>query len=155
MITPLRLMPATCFKPSRHSVKRSIGPKGRDIGRLWLGCGTPTKAILIIGARLNRRERLKAGFAPASNPPHALKGRYMSLYKYGAYLQQSQDASFDAVHRPGAVPPHSGIYRCPGCGREVVAEEGRQLPPQNHHQHTLQQGDVRWQMIVYADHRAK
>lgn len=79
----------------------------------------------------------------------------MALYKNGQYLTKSEDAAFDAVHKPGQTPPHSGIYRCRGCGREVVAEEGRQLPPQNHHQHTTQQGDVRWQMIVYADHREK
>ena len=80
----------------------------------------------------------------------------MALYKYGEYLTKSEDASFDAIYKPGQAPPHSGIYRCMGCGREVVAEEGRQLPPQNHHQHDIkQQGDVRWQMIVYADHRPK
>jgi hypothetical protein len=79
----------------------------------------------------------------------------MALYKYGAYLTESQDASFDSTHKPGATPPHSGIYRCMGCGREIVAEEGRQFPPQNHHQHSTQQGAVLWRMIVYADHRPK
>lgn len=79
----------------------------------------------------------------------------MALYKYGQYITKSEDASFDAIHKPGQAPPHSGIYRCLGCGREVVAEQNRQLPPQNHHQHTTEQGDVRWQMIVYADHREK
>lgn len=79
----------------------------------------------------------------------------MALYKNGDYLTQSSDAAFDQTYSPGNVPPHSGIYRCDGCGREVVAEEGRQLPPQNHHQHTSTQGTVRWRMIVYADHRAK
>jgi hypothetical protein len=79
----------------------------------------------------------------------------MALYKYGAYLGESQDSVFDAVYSPGTVPPHSGIYRCMGCHREVVAEEGRLLPPQNHHQHTTSQGSIRWRLIVYADHRPK
>jgi len=79
----------------------------------------------------------------------------MALYKYGNLLTQSQDAAFDAVHTPGQIPPHSGIYRCVGCGREVVGEHGRTLPPQNHHQHTVQQGAIRWRMAVYADHNPK
>ncbi|REF88086.1 hypothetical protein DES32_1727 [Methylovirgula ligni] len=79
----------------------------------------------------------------------------MALYKSGAYLTQSDDAAFDKEYSPGTAPPHSGIYRCMGCHREVVAEEQRALPPQNHHQHTPSQGTVRWKMIVYADHSPK
>jgi hypothetical protein len=79
----------------------------------------------------------------------------MAMYKNASYLTQVQDAVFDEDHKPGAVPPRSGIYRCTGCGREVVAEESRELPPQNHHQHTTAQGSIRWRLIVYADHRPK
>lgn len=79
----------------------------------------------------------------------------MAIYKSGAYLTQSQDAAFDAEHEPGGAVPHSGIYRCMGCGREVVAEESRKLPPQNHHEHSSAQGKIRWRMIVYADHKPK
>jgi len=79
----------------------------------------------------------------------------MALYKYGAYLTQSQDASFDLEHAPGSKPPHSGIYRCGGCGREIVAEQNRQFPPQNHHAHAVNQGPIRWRMVVYADHQPK
>ena len=46
----------------------------------------------------------------------------MALYKYSQYLTASTDSAFDAEYKPGATPPHSGIYRCLGCGREVVAE---------------------------------
>jgi len=35
----------------------------------------------------------------------------MALYKQVEYLTKSEDAAFDAVHKPGQVPPHSGIYR--------------------------------------------
>jgi hypothetical protein len=79
----------------------------------------------------------------------------MAIYKNGNNLQQSQDGSFDTVHEPGAAVPHSGIYRCTGCGKEIVAESARQFPSQNHHQHMPLRGAIRWQMIVYADHEPK
>lgn len=74
----------------------------------------------------------------------------MALYKNGNYLQQSTDAAFDAVHQPGSPTPHSGIYRCEGCGHEVASNAGNPLPPQNHHQHGAAQGAIRWRMIVYS-----
>lgn len=67
----------------------------------------------------------------------------MALYKNGNYLTESNDKAFDAEHKPGQIPPHSGIYRCMGCGREIVAEEAKIFPPQNHHQHTQLQGHIR------------
>jgi hypothetical protein len=76
----------------------------------------------------------------------------MALYKYGQYFAKSADDSFDKAYRPGMAPPHSGIYRCIGCGREVVGEAARTLPPQDHHQHTTAQGEIRWRMIAYANH---
>jgi hypothetical protein len=79
----------------------------------------------------------------------------MALYSNGNYLTQSSDAAFGVEHSPGAVTPHSGIYRCTGCGREIVSEENKPMPPQNHHQHTYAQGAIRWRMIVYADHKPK
>jgi hypothetical protein len=36
-----------------------------------------------------------------------------------------------------------------------VAEQSRQFPPQNHHQHNGSQGQIRWRLIVYADHEPK
>ena len=76
----------------------------------------------------------------------------MALYKLTNYIQQSNDASFDAEHTPGSATPFSAIYRCMGCNREVVSEAHKPLPPQNHHQHTPAQGPIRWKMIVYAIH---
>jgi hypothetical protein len=78
----------------------------------------------------------------------------MALYKNGQYLTKSEDAAFDKEYDPGSIPPHSGIYRCTGCRREVVAEESRSLPPQNHHQHPGYT-PVKWKLAVYADHREK
>jgi hypothetical protein len=77
----------------------------------------------------------------------------MAMYKHLVYLQAVQDAVFDQVHQPGFAAPLSGIYRCEGCGLEVASNQGQPLPPQNHHQHTPQQGPIRWRLIVFADHR--
>ena len=79
----------------------------------------------------------------------------MALYKEKTYLTESSDAVFDKVYKPGETPEHSGIYRCMGCHKEVVAEESGKLPPQNHHEHTTAQGAIRWKLIVYADHKPK
>jgi len=79
----------------------------------------------------------------------------MALYKNGNFLTQSQDLVFDTDHPPGSTTPHSGIYRCMGCGREIVSETEKPMPPQNHHQHSQGQGAIRWRLIVFADHRAK
>lgn len=78
----------------------------------------------------------------------------MALYKNSSYLTKSSDVAFDPVHKPGDKPPHSGIYKCMGCGHEIVAEEERSFPTQNHRQHTTQQGQIRWRLIVYADHKS-
>jgi hypothetical protein len=56
----------------------------------------------------------------------------MALYKYERYLGRSDHTAFNEVNQPGARTPHSGIYRCEGCGKEVAANEGNPLPPQNH-----------------------
>ena len=74
----------------------------------------------------------------------------MALYKNAGYLDQSTSQAFDTLHNPGAVPPNSGIYRCEGCGQEIVAEKERRFPSQNHHQHIPSQGSIRWRMIVAA-----
>jgi hypothetical protein len=79
----------------------------------------------------------------------------VASYKYNHYLVQNNDDAFDAEHKPGMDAPFSGIYRCMGCGSEVASNERQSLPPQNHHQHSAQQGPIRWKLILYADHRAK
>lgn len=76
----------------------------------------------------------------------------MASAKYQQLIAQESGPEFDAVHAPGAHTPFSGVYRCLGCGRTVVGETRRHLPPQNHHQHTAQQGTIRWQMLVKTTH---
>jgi hypothetical protein len=79
----------------------------------------------------------------------------MALFKHAGYLLRNENDAFDHEYEADQFAPHSGIYRCMGCGREVVAEKGGTLPPQNHHEHTAEQGPVRWRMIVYAGHNPK
>jgi hypothetical protein len=72
----------------------------------------------------------------------------MALYKYSHYLTSSTDPLFDPTYKPAEVVPHSGIYKCQGCGREAACNTGEALPPQSHHEHDLPQGAVLWRLIV-------
>ena len=74
----------------------------------------------------------------------------MALYKYSQFVSSSTDQAFDTIYSPGTSTPHSGIYRCEGCGREIASNSGNPFPPQNHHQHSANQGTIRWRMAVYA-----
>jgi len=52
------------------------------------------------------------------------------------------------TYHPGEMVPRSGIYRCLGCSKEIAANENDPFPPQNHHQHGLAQGKIRWKLNV-------
>ncbi|MDC8010979.1 protein L [Tahibacter soli] len=78
----------------------------------------------------------------------------MALYKHGNHLIHSKDVAFDATYTPGTATPHSGIYRCTGCGDEIASNAGNPLPSQNHKQHGVSQGAIRWQLLVYAQQQA-
>jgi len=54
------------------------------------------------------------------------------------------------TYEPGEEVPASGIYRCLGCRREDACNKGDPFPPQNHHQHTKEQGRIRWRLNVRA-----
>ena len=72
----------------------------------------------------------------------------MAYYQNSNWVKHAAGTIFDSIHKPGEKPVVSGIYRCIGCGHEVVAESSREFPPQNHHQHTKEQGDIQWQLAV-------
>ena len=59
------------------------------------------------------------------------------------------------TYSPGDAVPVSGIYRCIGCGKEVTCNEDDPFPPQNHHQHTGAQGEIRWKLNVRANTSGK
>jgi hypothetical protein len=77
----------------------------------------------------------------------------MATYKYAECLEQNPSEAFDAICRPGSTAPHSGIYRCVGCGVEVASNQMQPLPPRHHHQHNQQQGAIRWQTQISGAHR--
>lgn len=74
----------------------------------------------------------------------------MALYADAAHVQKvdNQDA-FTAVHKPGQIVPHSGIYRCVNCGDENACNKSNPFPPQNKHQHQNQQ-PIGWRLLVLA-----
>ncbi|HEY4361904.1 MAG TPA: hypothetical protein VGN17_13080 [Bryobacteraceae bacterium] len=73
----------------------------------------------------------------------------MALYRYSEFLTlAAEHAEFDKLYKPGEVTAWSGVYKCEGCGREVVHTINKSLPPQDHHQHTASQGTIRWRLIV-------
>ena len=51
----------------------------------------------------------------------------MALYKYPQVLSQSDHQAFDKIQQPGVQTPHSGLYRCEGCGDEVSSNAGNPL----------------------------
>ncbi|MEY2501070.1 MAG: hypothetical protein QOI07_1404 [Verrucomicrobiota bacterium] len=75
----------------------------------------------------------------------------MAQYKYSHYLANLPDQKFDPAHPPGASTPHTGIYKCQGCGVEVISIAGDPLPPSTHHPHSLAQGGMAWRLIVATD----
>lgn len=77
----------------------------------------------------------------------------MAIYKNPKYLTQLLDSSFDKIHEASTLTPISGIYRCEGCGHEIVSVKYHRLPPQNHHQHKPEQGKIRWRLIVSGSHQ--
>lgn len=78
----------------------------------------------------------------------------MAQYKYGQYLNQSNDSAYDTKYSPGASAPNAGVYRCAGCGDEIGIAKGHTLPPQNHHQHSPSTVKVEWQLLVWAQQKS-
>ena len=74
----------------------------------------------------------------------------MALYKYATYVKLDRDPAFETDHAPGSPAPKAGIYRCLGCGREVVVDRGAAVPPQTHHAHERAQSDMKWRLAVAA-----
>jgi hypothetical protein len=74
-----------------------------------------------------------------------------AIYKFAKYLAQSNHAAFDTITPVSKPAPFSGIYRCEGCGHMISSTKGNTLPPQNHPQHSVAQGAIRWRLIVGHD----
>ena len=55
--------------------------------------------------------------------------------------------AFDSTYDPDQAVPYPGLYRCLGCGEVIALARGRNLPPQDHHRHSIIQGSIRWQLV--------
>ena len=74
----------------------------------------------------------------------------MALFKRREDVTPSVDPAFDREYGPGTKPGFAGIYRCKGCGSEVVALRALILPTERDHKHTPAQGPIIWRLAVAA-----
>jgi len=74
----------------------------------------------------------------------------MTRFRRSNDIEVSLSPAFDKEYNPGEMPDHPGIYRCSGCGSEIVAESSRPLPSDNHPKHAPTQGRIRWRLAVAA-----
>ena len=77
----------------------------------------------------------------------------MATYKYSKFVQESGSEEFDKAYGPGLKTPVAGIYRCEGCGLEVVLNVSDLFPSRSRHRHADRQGTICWRLIVCADGR--
>ncbi|WP_374453572.1 hypothetical protein [Phenylobacterium sp.] len=78
----------------------------------------------------------------------------MAKYKYPTAVNQVNGNAFDFTYAPGDTVPHSGIYRCQGCGLEDANNKGDPFPPQNHHQHPDRRTPIAWRLVVATQQSA-
>ena len=74
----------------------------------------------------------------------------MALYKYSKFFNLAEFQDFETEFRSGERAPQSGLYRCCGCGHEIVSSAGYSFPPENHHRHAPDEGAIRWRLIASA-----
>ncbi len=74
----------------------------------------------------------------------------MSWYIDNSAMVNSDGAKdwWKTEYSPSDTVPVSGIYRCLGCKREVTSNDDDRFPPHDHHQHTSDQGSIRWKLNV-------
>lgn len=74
----------------------------------------------------------------------------MAWYLDSANLTKTdgKPAHWSKEYGPSDEVPVSGIYKCSGCKKEITSNKEDPFPPQNHHQHSREQGTIRWKLIV-------
>lgn len=73
----------------------------------------------------------------------------MALYRDDKrVLRAKEGPAWEKIWKPGETPDFAGIYRCEGCGDEIASNKSVRLPTQNHRQHSPNQGDIRWRLLV-------
>ncbi|HYI11482.1 MAG TPA: hypothetical protein VEK57_20670 [Thermoanaerobaculia bacterium] len=76
----------------------------------------------------------------------------MAIYKDRQHVSQSTDVAFDIRNKPGAQVKNPGIYRCAGCSDEIVIGCDQKVP-ERHRQHTSEEGETAWLLLVLAQPR--
>lgn len=56
---------------------------------------------------------------------------------------------------PSDQVPHSGIYKCTSCNKEITSNKGDKFPPQNHHQRGSNLSSIRLKIIIFTDTEGK
>jgi hypothetical protein len=81
----------------------------------------------------------------------------MSWYIDSSRLTKSDGKGewWTTTYDPGDNVPVSGIYRCVGCHREITSNAHDPFPAQNHHQHSQEQGRIRWRLNVRTNTEGK
>lgn len=72
------------------------------------------------------------------------------LYKNLNYLNQSDSDMFEKLYEPGEPTVYSGVYRCEACGKNITCVAPQPLPPANHHPHSMEDGRIRWRLVVWG-----
>ena len=72
----------------------------------------------------------------------------MSMFRRSNDIEVSLSPEFDREYEPGQTPVHSGIYRCRGCGCEIVAHGSKPFLVEGHPRHSPAHGPVRWRLAV-------
>lgn len=75
----------------------------------------------------------------------------MAYYKIRSFLAPTEDPAFDQTIVGGGVAHATGIFRCIGCTKEIIAFKGAVLPIDGEHLHTPSQGLARWRLVVAPD----
>jgi hypothetical protein len=75
----------------------------------------------------------------------------VTLFRRSHDIEVSISPMFDKEYEPEGTPIHSGIYRCRGCGYEIIAGADMPLPPPKHHRHSPAQGPIRWRLAVAVE----
>ena len=77
----------------------------------------------------------------------------MTLFRRSNDVEVSISPEFDREYRPEDTPIHTGIYRCRGCGREIVAEANKPFPPETPGTHRPKgQFDGDWRSLRSPNH---
>lgn len=74
----------------------------------------------------------------------------MAVYQSADFLFQFSHPSFNSRFSPGMRSPATGIYRCTGCGLEIVTLANERFPYSDKHERCDEFGPVCWRLVVLA-----